>query len=211
MKRRKEGLNMDIETIITDMENDGNITGYQYFSNLKNRTIVFNNECQESIIETVGMPLLKFNEDESMAPVHLYINSEGGSVFASLYICNIIDNYRKPLYIHVLGYALSMGFNLVIAGKDNPNVHKDCYPFSVFMMHSGSLAINGTAAQTKSFMKFNDKLEEQVKQYILTHTTIDEETYEKFKDDDFWLTAEDALAYGVVDSIIGGEKNNGEK
>ena len=65
--------------------------------------------------------------------------------------------------------------------------------------------------QTKSFMKFNDKLEEQVKQYILTHTTIDEETYEKFKDDDFWLTAEDALSYGVIDSIIGGEKNSGKE
>lgn len=208
---RNGGKNMDIESIINEMENNGNIQGYQYFDALKNRTILFNDECNESITERLGIPLVKFNEDSSNDPVHLIINSEGGSVFSSLYICNIIDNYKKPLYIHVLGYALSMGFNLAIAGYKNPNVHKVCYPFSVFMMHSGSLSLNGTSAQTKSFMKFNEKLEAKIKDYILTHTTIDEETYDKYSDDDFWLTAEDALNYGVVDAIIGGEDISVEK
>ena len=193
---------MDISTLLDECLNDNNIIGYQYFRNLENRTIIFNDECSTDIVETVGMPLLQFNEDDSDEPVHLYINSEGGGVFPSLYICNIIDNYKKPLYIHILGYALSMGFNLAIAGRNNPNVHKDCYPFTIFMMHAGSLTINGTAAQTKSFMKFNDKLENEVKQYTLSHTLIDEETYDKFNDDDFWLTAQDALEYGIVDEIL---------
>lgn len=202
---------MDIGTILDNLKDDGDVINYQYFENLQNRTVLFNDECSEDIIELVAIPLLKFDKDDSQEPVHLYINSEGGSVLPSLFICNIIDNYSKPLYIHVLGYALSMGFNLAIAGRDNPNVHKDCYPFSIFMMHSGALSVNGTSAQTKNFMKFNDKLEDKIRNYVLTHTTIDEETYERVNDDDFWITAEDALSYGVIDTIIGGEEHNVKK
>ena len=120
---------MDIEQIINDMENEGNVAGYQYFSLLQKRIILFNDECNDSIVEKVGMPLLAFDKDSSNAPVHLYISSEGGSTFSSLYLCDIIDNYSKTLYIHIMGYALSMGFLLACAGANNPNVHKDCYPF----------------------------------------------------------------------------------
>ena len=200
---------MDIEEIITTTMDDGSVSSYQYFSNLKDRKILFNADCDERITERVAMPLLAFEADSCSDPVHLYINSSGGSVFDSLYLCNIIDNYRKPLYIHVLGYAMSMGFLLAIAGRDNPNVHRDCYPFSVYMLHSGSLSVSSDTAKAKSFLNFNSKLEEKEKNYVLSHTTIDEETYDKFVDVDYWLTAEDALHYSIVDSIVG--EDNGKK
>ena len=200
---------MDIEEIITTTMDDGSVSSYQYFSNLKDRKILFNADCDERITERVAMPLLAFEADSCSDPVHLYINSSGGRVFDSLYLCNIIDNYSKPLYIHVLGYAMSMGFLLAIAGRDNPNVHRDCYPFSVYMLHSGSLSVSSDTAKAKSFLNFNSKLEEKEKNYVLSHTTIDEGTYDKFVDVDYWLTAEDALHYGIVDSIVG--ENNGKK
>lgn len=200
---------MDIEEIITTTMDDGSVSSYQYFFNLKDRKILFNADCDERITERVAMPLLAFEADSCSDPVHLYINSSGGSVFDSLYLCNIIDNYSKPLYIHVLGYAMSMGFLLAIAGRDNPNVHRDCYPFSVYMLHSGSLSVSSDTAKAKSFLNFNSKLEEKEKNYVLSHTTIDEGTYDKFVDVDYWLTAEDALHYGIVDSIVG--EDNGKK
>lgn len=202
---------MDIDELITDSMENGSIGGYQYFSMLKQRKILFNDDCDENITERVAMPLLAFEADSCNDPVHLYINTGGGGVFDSLYICNIIDNYKKPLYIHTLGYAMSMGFLLCIAGKNNPNVHRDCYPFSIFMCHSGSLSLSSDTAKAKSFMNFNNTLEEKEKNYILTHTSIDEDTYEKFVDSDYWLTAEDALKYNVVDSIRGGEEKDGKK
>ena len=145
---------MDIEEIITTTMDDGSVSSYQYFSNLKDRKILFNADCDERITERVAMPLLAFEADSCSDPVHLYINSSGGSVFDSLYLCNIIDDYSKPLYIHVLGYAMSMGFLLAIAGRDNPNVHRDCYPFSVYMLHSGSLSVSSDTAKAKSFLNF---------------------------------------------------------
>ena len=195
---------MDIEQIINDMENEGNVAGYQYFSLLQKRIILFNDECNDSIVEKVGMPLLAFDKDSSNAPVHLYISSEGGSTFSSLYLCDIIDNYSKTLYIHIMGYALSMGFLLACAGANNPNVHKDCYPFSTFMMHAGSISLSGNAANARRFMEFEKKLEDKTKKYVLTHTNMTEETYDKYNDDDYWMTAEEALQYGVIDKIIGG-------
>lgn len=200
---------MNIEEIITTTMEDGTVSNYQYFNNLKSRKILFNSDCDDSITEKVAMPLLEFEADNCSDPIHLYINSSGGSVFDSLYLCNIIDNYKKPLYIHVLGYAMSMGFLLAVAGKDNPNVHRECYPFSVYMLHSGSLSVSSDTAKAKSFLNFNTKLENKEKEYVLTHTTIDEDTYDKYVDSDYWLTAEDALKYGIVDSIVGvkyGEK-----
>ena len=47
-------------------------------------------------------------------------------------------------------------------------------------------------------------LEDKTKKYVLTHTNMTEETYDKYNDDDYWMTAEEALQYGVIDKIIGG-------
>ena len=198
---------MNLDDLLSTSAEEGNIEDYWYFKLLSERSILFNEECSQDIVEKIGMPLLKFDQDNSNDPVHLYINSEGGDVFSSLWICNIIDNYHKPLYIHVLGFALSMGFLLAVAGKNNPNVHTDCYPFSVFMLHSGSLSLSSDLSKAKSFMKFNNNLETTEKNYILTHTSIDEDTYEKCIDSDYWLTADQALEYHIVDSIIGVESD----
>ena len=105
-----------------------------------------------------------------------------------------------------MGYALSMGFLLACAGANNPNVHKDCYPFSTFMMHAGSISLSGNAANARRFMEFEKKLEDKTKKYVLTHTNMTEETYDKYNDDDYWMTAEEALEYGVIDKIIGGRE-----
>ena len=50
------------------------------------------------------------------------------------------------------------------------------------------------------------KLEDKTKKYVLTHTNMTEETYDKYNDDDYWMTAEEALQYGVIDKIIGGRE-----
>ena len=194
---------MDIESLLEGTQDEGRVVDYQYFNLLKNRSILFNDECSEDIIERVGIPLLNFEKDDSNAPVNLYINSQGGEVFSSLFLCNIIDNYKKKLNIHILGYALSMGGVLACAGANNPNVTKDCYPFSIGMLHAGSISVSGTSGQSKSFMKFNDKIEAKTKSYILSHTHISEEEYDAKNDEDWWLTAEDLLNLGIVDKIIG--------
>ena len=71
-------------------------------------------------------------------------------------------------------------------------------------MHAGSISLSGNAANARRFMEFEKKLEDKTKKYVLTHTNMTEETYDKYNDDDYWMTAEEALQYGVIDKIIGG-------
>ena len=196
---------MEIEELITQAMDDGSVKNYQYFNMLKNRSVIFNDECSKNIVEFVALPLINFEKDNSNDPVHLYINSEGGEIFTSLFLCDIIENYSKPLYIHIMGYCLSMGCVLACAGSNNPNVHKDCYSYSIGMLHAGYITLSGTSSQGKSFMKFNQQIEDKTKDYILKNTKITEEEYDKHNDEDWWLTSEDMLKYGIVDKIIGKE------
>lgn len=118
------------------------IQDYQYYNHLLNkRSIVWNAEINEDIVEKVIIPLLDFEQDNSNDPVTLYLSTIGGSISDALVICNIIDNYKKPLNIIVLGYAASMGTIMLAAGAHNDNVTRKCYPFSYALLHAGFTAI----------------------------------------------------------------------
>jgi len=111
---------------------------YQYFKNLLHkRTIILNSEIDENILENVVLPLQDFEEDDSNSPITLILNTPGGSVADGLMLCNIIDNYKKPLNIIVPSYSCSMGTIILCSGNKNPNVTKKCYPFSFALFHSG--------------------------------------------------------------------------
>ena len=108
---------------------------------LNKRSIVWNAEINEDIVEKVIIPLLDFEQDNSNDPVTLYLSTIGGSISDALVICNIIDNYKKPLNIIVLGYAASMGTIMLAAGAHNNNVVRKCYPFSYALLHAGFTAV----------------------------------------------------------------------
>ena len=72
---------------------------YQYFNQLLNkRTIILNSEIDESILETVVLPLKDFENDEDKTPITLILNTPGGSVADGLMLCNVIDIHFHLLY-----------------------------------------------------------------------------------------------------------------
>lgn len=179
-------------------------TMYQYFDLLLHkRSIIFNQEIDESIVETVIIPLLKFEKDTDKSPVTLYLSTVGGSVSDCLVLCNIIDNYSKPLNIIVFGYAASMGTVLLAAGADNPNVTRMCYPFSYGLLHAGSQAFGGEALSVADALEFSQKLDKKMKQYVIARTKITEEEYDKNARSQWYLDAQQLKNYGFIDVIIG--------
>ena len=177
---------------------------HQYYHNLfDRRTIVLNQEIDENIIEMVSLPLLEWDNDNSGKPITILLNSPGGSVLPALHLCNIIEQLKTPTTIIVLGYALSMGFILACSGSKNPNVITKAYEGSIFMYQEGDINLGGTSGQAKSFMKFNEKLEKYMEDFIISHTEITQKDYEAYRDQDQWLTAQEALQLGVIDEIIG--------
>ena len=179
---------------------------YQYFDKLFNqRTIIFNQEVDERIVERVAIPLLDFQQDNSNDPVTLIFATVGGSISDGFVLCNIIDQYTKPLNIIVLGYAASMGTIMLAAGANNPNVTRKCYPFTYALLHAGSTAFSGEALSVQDTLEFNKRVDEKVKQFITSHTKISEDEYSSHERKQWFLDADDMLKYGFVDEIIGKE------
>ena len=181
---------------------------YQYFEKLLNeRTIIFNQEVDEKIVERVAIPLLDFEKDNSNDPVTLIFATVGGSVSDGFILCNVIDQYKKPLNIIVLGYAASMGTIMLAAGANNPNVTRKCYPFTYALLHAGSTAFSGESLSVQDTVEFNKRVDDKVKNFICSHTNISENEYALHERKQWFLDADDMLKYGFVDEIIGQEED----
>lgn len=199
--RTNEGLDF-LQDVISYSQLD--IQAYQYFHNLlQRRTIVFNEEVDTDIVESLMMPLLEFEKDDSEEPVTLILATPGGSTLAGLSVCNIIDNYKKKLNIIVPNYALSMGFYITIAGRDNPNVKKYAYPYTFFLLHAGETGASGESGSVKDLILFYDHIDEMIQDYVLSHTFITKEDYLTHIRKQWYFTAEEAKNAGIIDYIIG--------
>lgn len=177
---------------------------YQYFNQLlKKRTIVLNAEIDESILETVVLPLKDFEQDKNDTPVKLILNTPGGSVADGLMLCNIIDNYKKPLEIIVPSYSCSMGTIILCSGNKNPNVIKKAYPFSFALFHSGQTYVGGESTSVEDVMNFNKGVDNKIRDYIIANTNITEELYDAHHRKQWYISADEMLEYGLIDEIIG--------
>lgn len=195
----------DIFAILNDSTFD--VIAYQYLKHYKNyRTIIFNQTVDSSIVESVILPLQEFERDESNEPVKLILSTPGGSVSDSLVLCNIIDNYKKPLEIVVLGYACSMGTIILCSGNKNPNVTKYCYPFTYALFHAGYSGAFGESLSVRDQVDFNTMIDRKIKDYVISNTNITEEEYASNERRQWYLTATDLKEKGLIDVIIGEEK-----
>lgn len=175
---------------------------YQYYKNLKNRKIIFNQEFVSDVVETVILPLLEMDNDGTGAPIEIVLSSVGGSVFDGLVLCDVIDRLKTPTKITILGYALSMGSIVLFAGKKNENVKKVCYPFSIALIHDGECTISGTAGAVKDTQDFYTKMNKKIEDYIVDNSTITRAMYKKMKTKQWFMTSDEMLKYGLVDEIL---------
>ena len=135
---------------------------------------------------------------EERKPIKIYIDSCGGSLTDAFTIIDSIRMSKTPVITIATGCAYSAGFFIFISG------HKRiAYPHASFLYHEGSATNGGTASQFRNFADFYDIQLTQLKQIVLDYTDIDEDEYNKHKKDDWWMTAEDAINYGIADEIAG--------
>ena len=140
--------------------------------------------------EEKGIPV------EEREPIKIYIDSCGGSLVESFTIIDSITLSKTPVWTICTGAAYSGGFFIFISG------HKRiAYPLSSLLYHEGSTGTSGDAGKFRNYAAFYEKQMKQLKNVVLKHTDIDEDTYEKHIKDDWWFTAEEALEYGICDEI----------
>lgn len=180
------------------------VINYQYMVNLlKNRTVIFNDVCDENIVEYVYLPLKQFENDGSDEPVTLIISSSGGSVLDSFFLADYIKSYKKPLKVVVLGYAFSMAIILLSAGSNNPNVTRQCFNHTYFLIHDGYTSIDVSESKTAmDAMNFNSQIDEEVDNFIIENSKISRDLYLSKTRKQWYFGAKEAKEYGLIDEIM---------
>ena len=197
---------MDLEELFNALQTSGfDPALYQYFNQLINhRTIIFNCDVQEDIVEKVYIPLRDFEQDDSMEPVTLIMNSCGGSVSDGFFLAHYISQYSKPLNIIVPGYACSMAAVILAGGGKNENVIRSCFPCSYVLIHDGYVALAAQETKTANdIMAFNDDVDKKIREFFIKNTNITDEQYESKSRHQWFLTSNEMLELGFIDRIYG--------
>lgn len=197
-----ELANLDINELIAQLSESADPVLFQYFKRLSNRTILINDSISDTIIETACLPLMEMDNDATGKEINIFLNTVGGQVHNGLFLCDLIAKLKTKTTIYVFAYAYSMGSLIIMAGFNNPNVTVKCYPFSTALIHSGSTYLEGTTTQVKDYFKFSEKYETKIKDFILSHTKITEDQYEKMSRYEWYMTSEEMLEYGLVNEIL---------
>ena len=130
-------------------------------------------------------------------PIHLHIQSQGGSLYHSLYIIDLIENMKTPVYTYVDGFAASAATLISVVGKKRYMTKN-----SLMLIHQLSGADSGKFYELQDQMSNMQILMNTINKIYLNKTKIDQETLIKLLQKDLWLDAKTCLAYGLVDEII---------
>lgn len=134
---------------------------------------------------------------EERQPIKLYIHSPGGYLTSAFAIIDTVKLSKTPVHTIAIGDVYSGGFFIFLAGDK-----KYTYPHASFLYHEGATTNGGDANKFRNFAKFYEVQLEQLRQIVLKNSSITEEEYEKHIKDDWWLTAEEAVSYGIADEIL---------
>lgn len=174
----------------------------QYFAGLQKRTFYVTNEIDEQTTNLITIPLLEADNDGTLAPITIYINTPGGSVHDGFTLVSAIRQLKSPTKVIVLGYAYSMGALILMAGFQNPNVKRYCYAFSTALLHGGSQLVSGSSSAVKDYFHFHEKYEKRIEDFVISHSKVTKEEYEKVDRYELYFDSDQMLELGLVDEII---------
>ncbi|MYD80000.1 MAG: ATP-dependent Clp protease proteolytic subunit [Gammaproteobacteria bacterium] len=172
---------------------------YDIFSRLLKERIVFLvGVVDDNVANVVVAQLLWCESENPDKDIHLYINSPGGAVSAGLSIYDTMQYIRSDVATTCVGQAASMGAFLLASGAKGK---RSVLPNSRVMLHQPSGGSSGVAAdieiQAREIMLMRDKLNE----ILALHTGQPVKRIAEDTDRDFWMNAQEALDYGIIDKV----------
>ena len=173
---------------------------YDVFSRLLMDRIVFiGTPINDDVANIVIAQLLFLEADNPERDIHLYINSPGGSVSAGMAIYDTMQYLNAPVRTTCMGLAASMGSFLLAAGRKGK---RSALPHSRIMIHQPSGGASGTAADIEIQAREILYLRSQMNTLYARHTGRAVEQIERDMVRDFFMSAEEAKAYGILDNVI---------
>ncbi|KAB8220515.1 Clp protease-domain-containing protein [Aspergillus novoparasiticus] len=177
---------------------------YDIFSRLlKERIICLNGEVDETMSASIVAQLLFLEADNPQKPIHLYINSPGGSVTAGLAIYDTMTYIASPVSTICVGQAASMGSLLLCGGYPGKRY---CLPHSSIMIHQPSGGYFGQATDiaihAKEILRVREQLNKIYKRHLTGKKELSLDEIEKLMERDYFMGAQEALEMGIVDEIL---------
>ncbi len=177
---------------------------YDIFSRLLEERIIFlAGPITDSVANLVIAQILFLASRDSKKDIKLYINSPGGSVTAGLAIYDTMQYVSCDISTICIGMAASMGATLLTAGEKGKRF---ALPNSEILLHQVAGGIKGQATDIEIEAKQILKIKGILNEILAKHTRQPIKKVEKDTDRDFYLSAEEAKKYGIVDEVIKGKK-----
>lgn len=187
-----------IPTVI-EKSHDGERAYDIYSRLLKERIIFLGGPIDDALANTIVAQLLFLENEDAEKDIKLYINSPGGSVAAGMAIYDTM-NYVKPSVSTIcIGMAASMGAFLLAAGEKGKRM---ALPNAEIMMHQVLGGAQGQASDIAITAKQILRIKDRMNHILAEKTGKTFEQMEADTDRDFYLTAEEARKYGVIDKIV---------
>lgn len=181
-----------------------NIATMDVFSRLMMDRIIFlGAPITDDVANIIQAQLLFLEAADSSKDIRIYINSPGGSVYAGLGIYDTMQLIAPKVSTICTGMAASMAAILLAAGERGK---RTALPHSRVMIHQPMGGAQGQASDIEITAKQIIQLKKELYQILADHSNCDIEKIERDADRDYWLTAEEAVKYGLVDSIVTGKK-----
>ncbi|MCU0878868.1 MAG: ATP-dependent Clp protease proteolytic subunit [Pirellulaceae bacterium] len=166
---------------------------------LENRIIFLQGEIYDGNANELVMKLLYLQSENRRKDIHFYINSPGGSVTATMAIYDTMQILTCPVVTYCVGLAAS-GAAVLLAGGTKGKRH--ILPHAKVMMHQPYGGVQGQISDIEIQADQIIKTREELNQILVSHTGQDLAKIAKDTDRDFYLNADEAKAYGVVDNVL---------
>ncbi|MCQ2345773.1 MAG: ATP-dependent Clp endopeptidase proteolytic subunit ClpP [Paludibacteraceae bacterium] len=178
-----------------------NVSQMDVFSRLMMDRIIFlGTEIDSYTANVIQAQLLYLDSVDNTKPIHLYLNTPGGSVYAGLGIYDTMQFIQSPVHTICTGMAASMGAVLLVAGEKG---QRAALPHSRVMIHQPLGGIHGQASDIEITAREILKLKDELYQIMSDHSGQAMERIRQDADRDFWMTASEAKEYGMIDRVYG--------
>ncbi|GGG20589.1 ATP-dependent Clp endopeptidase proteolytic subunit ClpP [Paenibacillus abyssi] len=190
---------MNLVPIVVEQSSRGERSYDIYSRLLKDRIIFLGSAIDDDVANLIIAQLLFLAADDPEKDIHLYINSPGGSVTAGMGIFDTMQFIKPDVSTICVGMAASMGSLLLTAGAKGKRF---ALPNSEVMIHQPLGGVRGQATDIKIHADWILKTKRKLNEIYVERTGQPYDKIDRDTDRDYFMSAEEALAYGLIDKVV---------
>lgn len=190
---------MNLVPIVVEQSNRGERSYDIYSRLLRDRIIFLGSAIDDDVANVVIAQLLFLAADDPEKDIHLYINSPGGSVTAGMGIYDTMQYIKPDVSTICVGMAASMGSLLLTAGAKGKRF---ALPNSEVMIHQPLGGVRGQATDIKIHADWILRTKRKLNEIYVERTGQPYDKIDRDTDRDYFMSADEALAYGLIDKVI---------